>query len=452
MVESSVQDLLGLSRDVARAVAALARWRSSLLTDPEGQANVDPLEGLRHVAAKSTWDRLGELSASAADEPLRLALRRWVLALVQQRIAGVDDLAWAREASLPHGRFEGERPRPVSWREAWRGLVAAKSPAETRLWLAASASAAPSLAPAGRRRAARRMEIARRVGLAHPWESVVPIALTSIRASALRLLDRTEDLSRAVWKEMLGSESDMSAILHAVVARDAGDGWPARLTPRWLQETFRAGTRGLSLELPPLPATLGAASFARALSMFGFAVRVASAQASMPFAIARDPGFVAAHRLGWVFGALAADREFYRRALGVGRRASLAQARTLALTGLLEVRLGAARILLGDDAQSPESTFDEIGYRLFESPADRRFYGVWPAAREDEPARWIALLTAPAQSRTLRERFDTDWFLNPHAWSYLRSQGAAPAYEPIEDDSVTSGGDALVRAFEDALG
>src|SRR5277367_3056046 len=120
MVESSVQDLIGLSRDVARAAAALGRWRSSLAKDPEGQADVDPFEDLRRVAAKSTWDRLGELRPSAVDEELRLGLRRWVLALVQSRLAGPDDLAWARDAALHNGHFEGERARLVSWREAWR--------------------------------------------------------------------------------------------------------------------------------------------------------------------------------------------------------------------------------------------------------------------------------------------------------------------------------------------
>jgi hypothetical protein len=454
MADREIGDLLGLSRDVALAAGALARWRAALAIDPEGQAGVDPFEGLRHVAAKSTWDRLGEVAPSAADEPLRAGLRRWVLALVQARIAGVDDLALAKEAARPSGRFEGERPRQVSWREAWRGVVEARSSAETQLWLAAAADAGPSLAPLARRRSARRIEVARRMGLAHPWEKLVaPLGLSALRTSAERVLDRTEDLSRAVWKHALGEAGGgMAALLHAVVGRDAGDGWPAHLTSRWFEDLFRAAAPGLAMDLPPLPAAIGAASFARALSTFGFALRSATAQSSMPFAIARDPAFVGAHRLGLVFGALASDPQFYLRALGLGRRAALAQARVLARTSLFEARLGAARIIVADDASPGRDVFDEVGARLFGSPADARLHGAWPAAREDEPARWLALLQAPALRREVRDRFDSDWFLNPRAWAHLRSQGAAPAHEAIEEGSVEPGVEALARGFEDALG
>ncbi len=451
MADEGVQDLLGLSRDVGRAASALARWRAALATDPESQVHVDPFEELRHVAAKSTWDRLGALSASATDEPLRAGLRRWVLALIQARIACVDDLAFAREAASLHGHFEGERPRRVSWREAWRGVVLAKSVGETQLWLGAAAAAGPSLAAVVRRRASRRIEVAHRMGLSHPWEQVVSVGRSPLRASAVQLLDRTEDLSRSVWKESLGSEGGPAAILHAVVGREAGEGWPPHLTSRWFEETFREGARRLSLELPSLPAAIGAASFARALGMFGFAVRLGTLQTSMPFALARDPGFVGAHRQALLFASLAADPQLYLRALGVGQRVALAQARVLARTALFEVRLSAARILLGDDVAAPGDAFDDIGARLFGSPLDG-FRGTWPAAREDEPARFTALLQTPALHLEMRERFDRDWFLNPRAWSHLRSQGVAPAYEPVEEKSLESGVDALVHAFEDALG
>lgn len=455
MAERDVQDLLALDRDVARAAKALAHWRSSLARgseESEETVDDDPFEGLRGVAAKSTWERLGELSSSAADEPLRLALRRWVLALVQARLGGVDDFAWAREAAALHGRFEGDRPRAVSWREAWRGVAAAKTAAEVHLWLEAAAGAAPSLAPLARRREARRVEVARRMGFSHAWEPTVAVGLGTLRASASRLLERTDDLSRAVWRESLGAEPGPAAVLHAVVARDAGEGWPARLTPRWLESLFGGAARGLTLELPELPPTLGAASFARGLALFGHALRVASSQGSMPFALARDPWFVGAHRLGFVFGALAADPEFHLRALGLGRRVAAAQARLLARTALLEVRVSAARLLLGGDEAGPRDAFDDIGARLFGAPMDRRLRGAWPAARADEPARWLALLQSPGLRGSLRDRFDTDWFRNPRAWADVRSQGAGPAFETVDESSLESGGDALVRSFEHALG
>jgi hypothetical protein len=450
MADTGVQDLLGLDRDVARAVAALARWRSTVVAAPD-EADDDPFEGLRRVTARSTWEKLGALTPSVADEPLRAALQRWVVALVQARLALVDDLAWGREAAAARGHFEGSPPKVVSWREAWRGLVAAKTPSEAHLWLDAAAEVGPALAPLSRQRAARRLEVARRLGLAHPWEPLVPVGLGWMRASAGRFLERTDDLSHAVWSESLGAEAGAAAIFHALVARDAGDGWPARLTPRWLEETFGAGVRGLPLTLPPLPQALGAASFARALATFGHAFRLASAPSGMPFALTRDPAFAGAHRLAFVFGGLSAEPEFYLKALGVGRRATHAQVRILARTALFEARLGAARVLFGDDGGARDA-FDDIGARLFGAPLDARFHRAWPAARDDEPARWVALLQAPALRASLRASFDVDWFRNPRAWTHLRSEGMAPAHEAIEEASLDAGADTLVRSFEDALG
>ena len=452
MVDQGVQDLLGLDRDVARAATALARWRTLLGSDPEEAAANDPFDELRRVAAKSTWDALGALQPSVADVPLREALRRWVMALVQARVGAPDALAWAREAASPKGHYQGPQPRVVSWREAWRGVALAKSAAEVPCWLEAAVELAPSLASLQRRRAARRIEVARRMGLAHPWDQLVPVGREPLRAAASRLLDRTDELSSAIWRESLEGESTVAGVLHGAVAREAGDGWPARLTPRWLDETFGSCAKGFTIVLPELPQTTGAASFARALAMFGFAVRVGSADGSMPYALARDPGFAAAHAAGSVFGALAADAEFQVRVLGIGRRSADVQARVLARTALFEARLTAARIVLGDDLLPGRDVFEDVTARLFGAPLDARFHGAWPVAAADAPARWLGLLQAPGLRRTLRETFDTDWFRNPRAWRELRSIGAVPAHAAVGEDAVEAGGDALVRFFEDALG
>jgi hypothetical protein len=288
------------------------------------------------------------------------------------------------------------------------------------------------------------------MGLAHAWDQRVPATPAQVRASAERLLARTDDLSRAVWAEALREDLQPSAVLHAAVARDAGDGWPARLSHRWLEETFGAGVRGLALELPAPPRTLGAASFARAMAAFGYAFRVAAAPAAMPFALAREPWFIDAHRFAFVFGGLAADPEFHQRVLGLGSRRARAQARVLARTALLEARLGAARLLL-DPTAGPDA-FDEAATRLFGAPLDARLRGAWPAAREDEPARWLGLLGAPARVRSLRDEFDVDWFRNPRAWAELRARCAVPAYEGVDADALAGASEILARAFEDALG
>ncbi len=451
------QDLFALSRDVASAVAALSRWRSGLDADSHAEEGAgerqDPFDGLRHVAARSTVQALAELSPSAADVPLRDALVRWVGALVQERIALADDAARAGALAAPSGRFEGEPPRRVTWREAWRGLVSARTPAEVHLWLAAATDCAAPLAVANRARAARRVEVARRLGHKDPWEPLVDVPRGTLRAAAAKLLDATDDVSRAVWKEALGGADAPGARLFLAVGRDAGDGWPARLTAAWFDEAFAGGPRGMPIEMPALPRLVGAASFARALAAFGFAARLAVAPSSLPFALVRDPAFVGAHRLAFVFGSLPTDVTFHLKALGLGRRTAQAQSRVLVRTALLDARLCAARILLGDDvAFAPKELFAELGTRLFGKPLDPRLAAAWPAARDDEPARWVALLEARALRDALREEFDTDWFRNPRAWSHLRGQGSGVAHEPVATDALEPAAAALARAFEEALG
>jgi hypothetical protein len=190
----------------------------------------------------------------------------------------------------------------------------------------------------------------------------------------------------------------------------------------------------------------------RALAGFGYAFRAAAAPSAMPFALAREPGHVGAHTLGFVLGSLVSEPELHARLLGLGRRAAAAQARILARTALLEARLDAARVLLGESGPDTRDAFEEVSARLFGgAPLDPRLGGVWPAWRDDEPARWLALLQAPALRRSLREEYDSDWFRNPRAWVHLRALGARPAYEAVAEGVVDAGAADLARAFEDAL-
>jgi hypothetical protein len=452
MGDASAQDLSSLDRDVARGWRALSQWRSALAHDPDG-ADEDPLEPVRHVAGKSMLDALSKLVPSAADAPLRDGLKRWVFALIQARIGRSDEVAWALAASHRGAPYGGDRPRQVSWREAWRGVAAARSVGEAALWLDAAAHGGPALAEVGHKRASRRVELAHRLGVDHPWAPLAPIAPAALLGAASRLLDATEELSRAEWKDSMRGEAVPAAVLHAAVGRDAGEGWPAHLTARWLEDVFGGAFRGLRVELPPLPAAVGATSFARALYALGVAVRIAAASLSRPFAVACEPAFVGAHRFGFVFGALTANAQWQGRALGVGRRVAQAQSRVLARSALLDARLHATRLILGDDAApAPRDRFDELGTRLFGRGLDPRLRGAWPAAREDEPARFVALLQSREFARQLRDQFDSDWYRNPRAWAHLQALGAAPAHESIGASALTAHVDELAREFEGVLG
>jgi hypothetical protein len=290
------------------------------------------------------------------------------------------------------------------------------------------------------------------MGLGHPWAVYVPAPRAALRSAAARLLDATEALAHEAFKTELREAARPAAVLHAVVARAANEGWPARLGPRWLFDTFGRTAGRAPLVLPTIPGALGASSFARALATFGAAVRLAAIEPGTPFALAREPGARAAHRMGFVFAALAADPEWQARTLGVGRRTAQAQSRVLARTMLFDARLHAVRLLLGDEADpAPRDLFEELGPRLLGSSLDERLRGAWPAARDDEPARFVALLESLPLAVGLRRSFDADWFRNPRAWAHLRETSGFAAREPVELPALEAEVDGMARAFEAEL-
>lgn len=457
MADAPVEDLLAIDREVARAVERLVRWREALRRDPGAHADEEPLEAVRRVSGKSTWEALGALSPVMLDVPLRDRLQAWVGALVAARVEQPEEVAWAIAANEPAARFAGEPPSMASWREAWRGVVHARSAGEARLWLDATAEAAPALAEIARRQAGKRLEVARRLGKEHPWELVPGVKRGELRAAAERVLDRTEDLSREVWKPVLREAAAPAMapalVMHAAVAREAGEGWPARLSGAWLQEQFGARLEGLKPATGPLPEALGASSFARALYAFGFAMRVAAAPKVAPFATAHEPGARWAHRTGATFASLAADPEWQTRALGVGKRTALAQSRVLARTLLLALRTLAARVLLGDAADvAARDRFAEVSSRLFGAELDARLLGAWPVAREDDASRLLGAVESHAFVRELRDRFDADWFRNPRAWTHLRAVCALAPRELPAVDATLAATDVLARDLEGVLG
>ena len=189
------------------------------------------------------------------------------------------------------------------------------------------------------------------------------------------------------------------------------------------------------------------------LGLLGAAVRDASVHHATPFTLGRDPGARASHRLGFVFAALPADADWQTRALGVGRRAAEAQARVMGRTALLHVRLSAARLLLGDETDlAPRDRFQELGPRVLGASLDPELRGAWPAVRDDEAARFVALLEAYALSTSLRDRFDADWYRNPRAWTHLRVASSLASREPVEEAALLAAADGLSRALEKGVG
>jgi hypothetical protein len=445
-------DLLELDRAVAGCWRAVRSWRSGLHDAPDAFAEQDPFEEHRRVAGRTTFQALTGDEGAGALEPLRRALRRWVHALTEARVCRELDAARAREELVARVAFRGERPRMASWREAWLGVVLARAPGERKLWAEALAEAAPPLATLARERAARRDEVARRLGLGHAFEGRLPIGAAALAGAARAFLGSTDDLAREAFAPARSEPSVFAGVIGMAVGRDAAAGWPARLTPRWLEEVLAEPARGLRVAPPELPAALGASSFARALAAFGHALRVALAPAGLPFAVAHESQFTSAHRFAWLFGMLPTAPAFHRVVLGLGRAAAEDAARVLARTALLEARLGAVRLLLGDPGDfAPGDRFDELTARLFGSPMPRALAGAWPRPRDDEPARFLASMTALSLAREMVDRFDVDWFKNPRAAAHLRSIASGPAYEEEPPADLQGAPLSLARWFEEVL-
>ena len=98
--------------------------------------------------------------------------------------------------------------------------------------------------------------------------------------------------------------------------------------------------------------------------------------------------------------------------------------------------------------------FEETSYRIFRAPLDERFAGAWPIPEDDDLARFVAALRAPSLAHELVERFDEDWFVNPHAFEHLRHH--RPRLEAIPPDTspesvAADHAKAFARSIEEAL-
>jgi hypothetical protein len=447
---------------VRRAVRATSAWHEALARDasPRSLAGQAPLTRHRSVSGKSAFDALGARVVLAHDEALVAGLRRWVGALTVLRVTEDERVDEAEAEADSSALVHREQVEKTSFREAWKGLVRSQSVSEGSAWLSALAARGEAVADVRRARAVREEEAVRRLGSETRSEIVSGVAPSALDDAARTFLTETRDLAVAVRRESerkAGAESRMGTFAAAVVeatGRAAPEGWPARLTMRTLVATLGTSEdlgRGLRID-PALPEAVGAASFARALESFGLAYRRAAAVASsLPFAIAVDPYFVDAHRFGFAFGALPTMAVYHRRGLGLGVVKAAEQARTLAKCALLRARSVAATSLLARDAARPDRRrFQELMHDVYGEEVPQALSGAFPRDLGDAHERLQALLTTLAFTTELRDRFEEDWFRNPHAWRSLRARASGPARGPDEEPKAAP--IPLARAFEEALG
>ncbi|WP_437724631.1 hypothetical protein [Sorangium sp. So ce861] len=455
-------DLLRLDRDVARAARALRAALGDLTRrgpappaeDQDGPSAAEararlenPLDPFRRVSARTTYLELtgktpglgAELglaspTAAAAPDPTGLAapLADWVYTLTLERVVWPDRVRLAGAWHAASLTIDLPEPARVSPREARLRLLADPTDAGRQTFAEVLARGSGAVADAARILVERRHEAARL--LAEEGLRAIEIPCDppdAAIAAAEALLHRTEAMMERAptWYGALGR----------AVGRDAASGWPARLSPRWIEELFRATklTEGLAIDLGPLPRPLGAASFARALARFGAALARVSARG--PFALAHAPFDLRRARRAALFGGLVADPVFCARALGLGRGRALDQARATARSLLLSLRLDAATVALvfrsGQDggghvllrgARDRRDRFEEVTARALGAPIPGALAGVLPALDPGAAARLAGVLLAARDRRDLIERFDEDWFRNPRAAEALRDEDGAP--------------------------
>ena len=429
-----------LDREVARAEGELAAaW--ARLARGEVAVAPTPLAAHRRGSERATWLELGDRDAAE--------LRAWVHALTLERVLWPDAVRLAAAWHAPSITVAETGIVPIT--ESPRALLlrTLREPDEARrrIFAGALARGGGAVHDAARLLAERRAEAARILGADPDLLEIRVDPPAAVAAAAARLLADTAPL--------VERGSSWSGALAASVGRSFGEGWPARLGPRWLFDLFRRTslTEGLRIALAPLPAPIGASSFARALGAFGAALADADGPRA-PFALARAPFDLRAPRRAALFASLAADPIFAARALGLGRGRARDQARGVARALLVTLRLDAARVLCRGALGLPEgervARFEEHTATALGAPIPPSLAGVVPRLAPSDPARFAGALLAARDRRALIDHFDEDWFQSPHACRAIREEDAtlpSPAPERAPAAALDGGLAEILRVL-----
>ena len=439
-------DLPTLDRDLARAARAERAFWRALRADASRAADEAWYEPVRHVTTRAIFQEVASLPAA---DPLRDALLAWIYRLAVARIARgpIIALAKARQDATVH--LEVPETGSYSVGEVVRRVLAEPEPerGKARAWLEGlGASSSPVLAHEKRLREAVQ-EITARLG-ADP-AGFAPFDRGLVVQEAEQLLRRTDDLATSLFAR----SEDLAGLAAQLVARDVPGVWPTKPDARWLYDQFQGLPllQGLSVDLGPTPAPLGAASFARALARLGAAYARAAVLGGAPFALSSDPSEVHPFRRGALFASLAADAVFLRKHLGLSRDAAATASRALAVTFLAAVRLAAVGTTIDVTVASPSAIAEAVEHAL-KVPVLPELSGIFPRFAPRAAERLAAALLAHADLGELRSGFDDDWFRNPRGLLRLRELDAAPRAGKVPSASLHGSAEALARALETMAG
>jgi len=435
-------DTLRLDRTIAD-LASAGRVRFAVPSIEEASGPFDrPIP--RQIASR---DRVLELAERGAD-PLAQALRPWVEHLTIERVTRDDALRVVRAVRVERHATALEGG-DVTIAELVRSLVEPRGDGERRVCaLAAIASRASGEIE---RFAERRREAARLLGIDLATRERAGVELESLA----RASERVAEATRVPFLE-LHERGSLVRLVDRATARDAGEGWPVHLGPRWLQSTFERVPLLAGLRLPALrfPPVYGAASFARGLAAFGAAVAHVDRPQNTPFTIARDPFDTLPDERAALFAGLVLEPSFHRRRLGLGRDRARAQVRVLARAALVWLRLSMVAWRAWELASKPGGAreAEELAERWLEVDVPRGLGRVLPAARADAARGLVGVLLGARARERLRENFDEDWFEHPRAIEALRHEHHRPTAERIFDaGGLDAGAAALTRWLVEAL-
>ena len=398
-------DLLRLDKRIAELTRALREWRRS------SRAGEAPrIE--REVSSLATYD---DLRGAKAD-PVAGRLAIHVAALTVDRVTLADE---ARVVAARRAPSENERAPHATVDRLAREILELHGDRLGRISQLEVIAAAP--ADAQRRWAERRREAYRRLGLAD--ETAVehaplsPPGAVALAESALRVTESAFGELRA---------RPLLAVLDRAVGAEAGEGWPARVTARWVRDVFGRGPlfEGMSLTLPRTPEPLGASSFARALDGAGRELAARDLPPGVPFSVARDPFDLLEARRGALFASLLLEPKLHQKRLGLGPARAREQTRSVARASVVWLRVASLRVLasaaLGDG--SAQGSFPELAERCLGRPLARDLAGVFPLTGPRSALDLAAIFAATRDREVVREAFDEDWFENPRAHEALRHE------------------------------
>lgn len=391
------------------------------------------------------------------EDPIAADLRPWLETLwLEHKVfdARVEEaVAWGR------GREVRGRTELTSARQLRRETIGAAHRSIRERAAVDWETVAESLGEAALRVLERRLEFGASIGsdcraLATP--DVTRSQPTSRESAALL----AEAMLRSTDEVAAEARSDAWAeTLHASMITTSRQGWPVRPSARWIRAVLGSDDWARGLRLGPLkiPASFGAASYARSLGSFGMRVLEASRPSALPLALHQHPLGIRKHSRRALFASIVAETAFARKVLGLAPGPSRDHRRAVAFGFVTSLRVDALRVLvaeaLRDGVSKAREAYRELAHRVLGHDIPGTLLGVVPTLRTGDGAALIGTVVASLERRELVDRHDEDWFRNPRALAELRDADGRPRGEAtVSESSLEAATVALSGDLSDAIG